>query len=37
MGRLRAIIAGKDDQGVVFDAGFLDGIEDLSGAVIHFG
>ena len=27
----------KIDQRVVFDAGFLDGVEDLAGAVVHLG
>src|SRR6266513_5170527 len=37
VGRLWAIVAGEDDQRVVFDAGCLDGIEDLSGAEVHLG
>ncbi len=37
IGRLRAVVAGENDQRVVFDAGFLDGVEDLAGAVVHLG
>ena len=37
VGRLRAVVAGEDNERVVFDAGFLDRIQDLSGAVVHFG
>ena len=37
MGRLWAIIAGKDDERVVFDARFLDRVQDLASAMVHLG
>jgi len=37
MRRLRPVVAGKDDQRVVFDAQFLDGIQNLPDPVVHFG
>ncbi len=35
IGCLGAVVAGEDDDGVVFDASSLDRIEDLAGAVVH--
>src|SRR5262249_28162846 len=35
--RLRAVIAGENDDGIIFDTRFLDGIEDLARAIVHLG
>jgi len=37
LGPLRAVIAGKDDNGVTFDARIFDRIQNLPGAVVHLG
>ena len=37
MSGLRAVVAGEDDDRVVFDAGLFDRVEDLAGAIVHLG
>src|SRR5262245_6500575 len=37
MGRLWTVVAGKDDNRVLFDACFLDRVQNLSSAVVHLG
>src|SRR5262249_56655896 len=37
VGCLWTVVAGKDDNRVLFDAGFLDRVQNLSSAVVHLG
>ena len=32
-----AVVAGENDQRVIVDARLLDGVENLPGAIVHFG
>ena len=34
---LWTVVAGEDDDGIVFDAGFFDRIEDLARTIVHLG
>ena len=37
MSSLWAVVASEDHDGIVFDAGFLDRVEDLASAIVHLG
>ena len=37
IGTFGSVIAAEDDDRVVIDTGFMDGVEDLAGAIVHLG